>query len=95
MRLLLGTTYSGSWDSWYGPSGRGYSYNITLIANSPAGLALRSLGRLASTAQIEELRLQADVKCSTLPSVECKPLQSPCLFNVLQDPCETSNLADQ
>ncbi|XP_018576345.1 arylsulfatase B [Anoplophora glabripennis] len=94
-KIVKGTTYSGSWDSWYGPSGRNYNYNISSLQASPAGVALKSLGKLASPKQIEQLRLQADVKCSTLPSVECKPLQSPCLFNILQDPCEIRNLAQE
>ncbi|KAJ8969203.1 hypothetical protein NQ314_001874 [Rhamnusium bicolor] len=90
-----GTTYDGTWDNWYGPAGREYNYSISLVQNSPAGLALKSLGKAATPQQIQKLRKQANIECSTLNKspVECRPLKSPCLFNIMQDPCELTNLA--
>lgn len=49
--------------------------------------------------QVLGLRDIADVKCDAsdevAPAVECKPLEAPCLFNVVTDPCERRNLASR
>ncbi|KAJ8976024.1 hypothetical protein NQ317_003565 [Molorchus minor] len=87
-KIVKGTTYNGIWDSWYGPDGRtGYSYNVTLVQNSPAGLALKSIGNPVTPEVIQTIRNQATIQCLSKDTpVVCKPLESPCLFNILQDP---------
>lgn len=52
-----------------------------------------------ATLEIERLRSEATIKCKH-PTVtengdiyECNPLVSPCLFDILADPCEQRNLA--
>lgn len=49
---------------------------------------------------ISELRAEANVNCTKQPTnmtelKMCKPMESPCLFNVRDDPCEQFNLADR
>lgn len=46
------------------------------------------------------MRDQASVNCTKQPEnmmelKTCKPLESPCLFNIRDDPCEQFNLADR
>lgn len=94
--ILIGTTYNGVWDSWYGPSGREGSYSTATIKTSPTGAALASMGKLATAAQMLQLRGEADVKClgAETTTTKCQPLKEPCLFNILKDPCEQRNLAN-
>lgn len=53
-----------------------------------------------SREEVDEIRRRASVTCNgkTPPttnssSTACNPLVSPCLFDLLNDPCETTNLA--
>ncbi|GBN53577.1 hypothetical protein AVEN_201414-1 [Araneus ventricosus] len=41
-------------------------------------------------------REEAEVRCKGSPetSNECSPSVKPCLFNITEDPCETTNIAD-
>ncbi|XP_066154452.1 arylsulfatase B-like [Euwallacea fornicatus] len=45
------------------------------------------------------LRNDATIKCTEpenqLESNDCNPIEAPCLFNILEDPCEKVNLASQ
>lgn len=58
---------------------------------------------LSTHTKIRSLRRAAKVTCNGYqrPINEqnetnpCRPLQAPCLFNVMRDPCETTNLANE
>ncbi|GBN69993.1 Arylsulfatase B [Araneus ventricosus] len=41
-------------------------------------------------------RLRAEVRCTGTPAIsnECSPAVKPCLFNITEDPCEITNVAD-
>lgn len=41
------------------------------------------------------LRNQATVTCASKAVNKCNPLSKPCLFDVVNDPCELNNLADK
>lgn len=44
---------------------------------------------------VRVLRSEATVKCDENKfAVKCNPLQKPCLFNIIEDPCEQNNLAN-
>lgn len=95
-KLVQGTSYNGQWDDWYGPSGRSGQYNVSLVNSSPAQIALETLSMATNDSLIEELRQEATLSCTKLGSAsrDCHPLEAPCLFNVLLDPCEKRNVAD-
>lgn len=51
---------------------------------------------LLSPEKITNLRDQAQIKCGTAkssPATRCDAFRSPCLFNLVDDPCERINLA--
>lgn len=56
---------------------------------------------IISTSEIEEIRAKAQVTCNGhVPPANnsdeaCHPVTSPCLFDIVNDPCETTNLAKQ
>ncbi|KAJ8946276.1 hypothetical protein NQ318_023127 [Aromia moschata] len=80
-KIVKGSTYGGTWDNWYGPSGRSYQYNFSVVQDSPAGLALKSIGKAATQEQMVKLRNQAVVECpDKVTPVECRPLKSTCLL---------------
>lgn len=62
--FILGSTYKGAWDGWYGPSGRnenGSEYNWSMV--------LKSAKRFGITLDLNltrELRTQAQVECSNI-----------------------------
>lgn len=71
------------------------------IINSPAGQALSkySLSKL-SASSIEKLRRKALITCNNVPiptekRQQCFPLEGPCLFNIVKDPCERRNIATE
>ncbi|XP_044255571.1 arylsulfatase J isoform X1 [Tribolium madens] len=95
-KLVKGTTYNGAWDGWYGPSGRDYTYNVSLVVNSPTGVALKSINMSLVPEEITKLLNSSRIDCSMdKEPIPCKPLEETCLFNVIQDPCELRNLAKE
>jgi arylsulfatase B len=96
-KLVKGTTYNGTWDNWYGPSGRDYDYNATLVIDSVTGQALKSINISLTPEMIEVLRNFSTISCSNsnIRDVTCKPVEASCLFNITEDPCEMNNLADE
>lgn len=101
-KVIKGTNYRGQWDFWYGPAGvrNPASYSFQDLAQSPAGQALQKLHFLPDSNLVKQLREDANVNCTMQPfnMTElklCRPLESPCLFNIREDPCEQFNLADR
>ncbi|ODM97123.1 Arylsulfatase B [Orchesella cincta] len=86
------------WDGWYGH----YPYNTTVadlvpqILGSRVATALQSIGFSLETDTVKRLQEAADIKCNeTLPEIACNPYAEPCLFNIVEDPCEKRNLAGE
>lgn len=67
------------------------------MTQSPAGQALSRLDLLPTTQEMRKIRSEATVECLNDQGKEtiCRPLDKPCLFNIIIDPCEKNNLADQ
>ena len=97
--VFKGTTYHGSWDGHYGPSGRAPdypSYDLSGVLESPAAQALTSIKiPLPGNETILALRAATDLKCGPPPKdyTPCHLTESVCLFNIQEDPCELNNLA--
>jgi hypothetical protein len=92
-----GSTYNGTWDGWYGPSGREWVYDVNGVISSTVGHAVATVGLSITAETVRLLRENAMIKCpprnDSLPI--CTPMEEPCLFNVYQDPCEDNNLVKQ
>ncbi|XP_050679901.1 arylsulfatase I isoform X1 [Leptidea sinapis] len=92
-KIHVGTNYNGAWDGWYGPEERKGTYNVESVVNSTAAKAIQQLKLMPNPQTIIELRDASKVMCGNVEPISCKPLISPCLFNIEQDPCERRNLA--
>lgn len=80
---------------WIGSSGFDY-INVSLnsyVINVLESEAARSLPKL-DPSTIKIMRANATVKCeNNRYAVACVPSNTPCLFNIVEDPCEQNNLA--
>lgn len=98
---IINGTDNIEYAGWLGDSGS-TNINVTheeyhhLISQSKVG---RMLGMLSDDA-VRMLRDAARVECGTEDidndhhhQTPCNPLKRPCLFNILDDPCERNNLA--
>lgn len=105
-KYVNGTTLRGVYDGflWENftrteryPGMKNYGKSI-LRSDVSQALAPYSKSSLTNI-QIEILRKQAQVSCGYNPllpessPLSCNPLRGPCLFNILNDPCERLNLA--
>lgn len=88
---------------YYGSSGRDSinpQYNITEVHSSAAGLALANYGNM-SDGQYVYLRNQANIEslCSAVASDQVQNVELCnnrfCLFNIIKDPCETTDLSSK
>lgn len=81
---------------WFGSTGREF-LNESVLAysqNVMQSVGARSLPPLYSEL-IRRLRVEATVRCTqSTKFVACDPTKAPCLFHVVEDPCEQINLAD-
>ena len=82
--FLLGSSYNGHWDGWYGPSGRkNYTFDPNLIMESPAAAALKSIGKpIPDLKTIESMRSQATIHCrKSKTDKTCNLSQQVCNIN--------------
>jgi arylsulfatase B len=93
---LVNGTDEIEYATWLGVSGT-ENVNITFesyasrLLNSDAAKSLPEL----TINTIRRLRDEATVKCAANSKAnDCNPLIAPCLFNIIDDPCEQNNLAD-
>jgi arylsulfatase B len=82
--------------NWFGSTGFQY-VNVSFedyFQNIFESEASQSLPQL-DLETVKNLRNEATVKCSESHNfTACDPLKAPCLFNIVEDPCEQNNLAD-
>lgn len=92
---------SGTVDGWLASKNNNgnndpidYAINVLSSPASRAILSIQNRNRL-SIDKILELRKAATVRCTNgVEKTSCDPVNDgPCLFNILDDPCEENNLA--
>ncbi|XP_041784713.1 arylsulfatase B-like isoform X1 [Anopheles merus] len=96
-KYINGTTARGIYDGWLGQLSDQEDqipeedYFAQLLNDSFIGGSM-----LLSEEQVREVRQNATLRCAEdVQAIPCEPLVKPCLFNVVEDPCERVNLADE
>jgi arylsulfatase B len=104
-KIVNGTTLGGIFDGYLGEIQKfemGTDSYSNIVLSSRVGKALMDPKALRSDkinltpVKISNLRRQSKISCNDLdnPIISCNPLEAPCLFNIIADPCERKNLAD-
>lgn len=104
-KYVNGSTQKGKHDDWLGDVDLtekypGYeSYGEAVLA-SEAGQILYPYSVMnrneLSAITIDMIRTDKIIDCNNIPMDDeyvCNPLEYPCLFNIINDPCERKNLA--
>lgn len=93
-KLVNGSNFEGIYDGWLGKI-EDFSMDsedyVTRIQESIVGEAI-----IGSSSKILEMRKEATLTCPTIeigPNIICEPFKLPCLFNIVNDPCEQVNVA--
>jgi hypothetical protein len=71
---------------------------LPLILSSPAGQAFEQAGFPIDEKLAREMQILANLECDENggdDEIPCDAFQSPCLFNIEEDPCEKRNLAQE
>lgn len=84
-----------NFSGWLGGSGdymeTSFEEYLNMLEHS---IAFKSLPNIESKV-IKELMRKASTMCNkNIPVTKCEPRTSPCLFNIIDDPCEMNNLAE-
>ncbi|XP_052873087.1 arylsulfatase B-like [Anopheles cruzii] len=97
-KYVSGSCADGQYDGWLGelpdhdqlPE---QQYFDLLMAPDTLGQVLR----LPPPDKVRSLRATSTLQCQNAaePDRPCEPLVAPCLFNLLEDPCERRNIAQQ
>jgi arylsulfatase B len=96
-KLVNGTTINGLYDGYLGDIEE-LSINANVYADeilkSKVGKALKK--QKLTKEKVLSLRSSAKISCNEAnnPITNCDPLMAPCLFNIINDPCERNNLAE-
>lgn len=101
-KLVNGTTLNGLYDGFLGEV---ESFTLSPVTYSSAILSstvskvlseIKSPGLGLNATIINQMRKKLTTNCNAakIPFIECKPLEAPCLFNIVADPCELKNVAD-
>lgn len=95
-KFVNGTYSNGSYDGWYGQPN---TSDQTLSDDQYIDLVLQTeitrwAGETISRDTIKYLRKHARVNCNHQPEAnKCNPLKRPCLFDIINDPCELNDLS--
>ncbi|XP_037070399.1 arylsulfatase B-like isoform X2 [Pollicipes pollicipes] len=94
-KFIEGSSLNEGWSGWFGPSGRNDTrYDLyQLMSTSHAGRAMRQMNMSVTEDQWKTLRSQQSITCQKKPSPRRTCLKTACLFDLLRDPCEYSDLS--
>lgn len=95
-KVLNGSTVEGKFDTWLGDIEKPevqFDEYYNEISSSLSAIAIQKHDNALTRNLVQNLRKNATVKCRNFES-PCNPLKSPCLFDILEDPCEQNNLAE-
>lgn len=102
-KFVNGTSLNGDFDGYLGKiqnfliPPETYANSVLTSRVAKAIAAAKCNGQQKLTAEkITRMRTKLKVSCDEEdnPIISCNPLKSPCLFNIIDDPCERKNLAD-
>lgn len=95
-KYVNGTLLDGYADAWLG-SNNNSAVNKPLYVNnvlrSKTAKLLKQFNKNVHATHVQKSRENAKVKCSGIKN-ECNLMKAPCLFNIIEDPCEENNLAE-
>ncbi|XP_043275094.1 arylsulfatase B-like [Venturia canescens] len=100
-KLVRGSYKQGYYDQYYGESGRNRDvpeYNYTTVHRSAVASSISAhiQGPMTQPSQMSHLRDQASVICRrSMRNVFSTCNETECLFDIVNDPCETNNIAKQ
>ena len=100
---MTGEIYGGEWNGWYGPSGHENvtqsdhrdKFHSTSLANQLLVKFRREKARHTEKRSLDRIK-KGEVTCGPPPPNamhNCQGGKKPCLFNVVNDPCEYENVA--
>ncbi|XP_062562924.1 arylsulfatase B-like isoform X3 [Armigeres subalbatus] len=94
-KYVNGTSWEGKFDSWMGELDEEDELSeeeyVVMLAGSVVGRMMP-----LDLDHVARLRREAAVECGDLSEAkDCKPMESACLFNLLDDPCERNNVASE
>ena len=92
-KYVNGTTSKAQYDGYYGqqpiPNGIDDQEYVEKVLNSEVGQYIK-----LNADDILKIRKAATIICMEKPMHnDCHPLEAPCLFDIIADPCEQQNLA--
>lgn len=97
-KLVNGTNLNGIYDGWLGTHNDEYHYPeyFSDVINSECGKAFSQfLRKDLNKAKISILRSEATIQCpNSVNTRPCNASVAPCLFNIIQDPCEYNDLSE-
>uniref|UniRef100_A0A182QC13 Sulfatase N-terminal domain-containing protein n=1 Tax=Anopheles farauti TaxID=69004 RepID=A0A182QC13_9DIPT len=95
-KYINGSTLNGANDEWYGQTDP-----LDRLPSDEKYLAGVMSTTIARTAKLDEkvisyLRRHAKIDCGNeIAHQPCNPLRKPCLFDIINDPCEMHDIADE
>ncbi|XP_041783371.1 arylsulfatase B-like isoform X1 [Anopheles merus] len=95
-KYINGTTLNGVNDAWYGETDP-----LDQLPDDEQYLSSVMATRIARAGRLDEklisyLRRHATVNCgNSIATKPCNPLVKPCLFDIINDPCEMHDISDE
>jgi arylsulfatase B len=96
LKVVNGSSSNGKFDGYLGSNNNSFYDIKNYTSNVLKSRVSESLKSSLSKYAIERLRASIKIQCSnSIFKNPCDLLKSPCLFDLINDPCEENNLADK